>query len=122
MYINRDFTINLPVPIPDGYVRCPSCDGDGEIRVGWDGGHHRDFWSCFHCDGKGYVSKELVELVSIKDAQNKVDILHHCARCNHMLIDHRTPKGNNGRCHSDFSKKKCDCAGFMTYRWKKRLE
>ena len=48
--------------IPKGHVKCPVCDGSGEVRLyygqPWDRGQ---FTTCWCCYGKGFISKEWLE-------------------------------------------------------------
>jgi DnaJ-class molecular chaperone len=54
------------VKIPKGFVKCPCCEGSGEVRryyrepweEPWDRGQ---FVTCFVCHGKGFVEKEFAE-------------------------------------------------------------
>jgi DnaJ-class molecular chaperone len=61
-YIYRKKVTIEKVKIPEGYVKCPICNGYGEVRryygQPWDKGQ---FMTCWVCHGKGYVKKEFAE-------------------------------------------------------------
>jgi len=48
--------------IPKDHVKCPVCDGSGEVRLyygqPWDRGQ---FTTCWCCHGDGYISREWLE-------------------------------------------------------------
>jgi hypothetical protein len=115
IYQHRDTTVMLE--IPKGNARCPQCNGMGEVRIGYDGQHHHDnYWECPYCSGAGYVSEDEVIMVPVKEAMKEPNITDQCARCGHILYEHRSNKCNPTKCHT----KGCDCKGFMVNNWKKK--
>jgi len=62
------------IKIPESYVKCPNCDGTGEILV-----KHADFspWKqdeyapCPVCQGKGYIPEELKNALSKPKEERK---------------------------------------------------
>jgi len=55
--ITRRKTVYQTVPIPEGYEKCPECDGKGQYRFRWGGPGSNDFRPCWECGGEGYIQK-----------------------------------------------------------------
>jgi len=50
------------VKIPEGHVKCPVCNGYGEIRRYYGPpGDRGQFMACWACKGQGYIKKEWVK-------------------------------------------------------------
>jgi len=61
-YIWRRRMTLVKVKIPEGCVKCPDCDGRGEVRIIWGPPNMPgQFGVCITCAGKGYVEIELLE-------------------------------------------------------------
>lgn len=65
------------VDIPEGYVKCPTCNGSGEVRFRWsepsftNNPATSDFMSCATCLGDGYVTKDVADRISRFRIQGK---------------------------------------------------
>lgn len=44
-----------PFMIPDGFDKCPKCDGRGKVIKLYKNPGPNEYITCFNCDGKGYV-------------------------------------------------------------------
>ena len=111
MKITKDVTFTIPVEVevPKGQTVCPFCFGKGEIRVGYDGGHDRDYWKCTLCLGTGFVEKSLATTVNYNpDKHERPEIFTKCMRCGHPLIEHR----KDAHSKTDFKCTKCECKHF----------
>jgi len=60
-FILKEFSIFKPVKIPEGSVRCPSCEGSGKTLVAYRDPGPNEYWSCILCLGKGYEKIETLE-------------------------------------------------------------
>lgn len=61
-FVYRNKMILVPILIPDNGIKCPECDGEGELRVGYDGTHEQDYMECMLCSGKGYLVQEDIDM------------------------------------------------------------
>ena len=59
-YVYRKKIVFEKVKIPEGYVRCPECNGEGEIPylyVCFGPNPRVETYPCPRCRGKGYIKK-----------------------------------------------------------------
>lgn len=71
-YVYRKKFCLEKVKIPDGCVKCPNCEGRGEVRLIWGPAHMPgQFGQCFICMGKGYEEKTLLEQMLSTNRENK---------------------------------------------------
>jgi len=61
-FIYQNIMTLVGIPIPEGGTKCPDCNGDGELRIGWDGTHDQDYMECILCSGKGYLIQEDIDM------------------------------------------------------------
>ena len=61
-YVWRKIETMEKLKIPEGSVKCPICEGSGEVRKYYgQPGDKGQFMICFECMGKGFISKEIFE-------------------------------------------------------------
>lgn len=57
----------VAIKIPDGAIKCPHCDGYGEMKICvWDA------TPCVYCESLGYMTKERQEFFKRLQAENEV--------------------------------------------------
>jgi DnaJ-class molecular chaperone len=59
-YVYHTCTFVKRVKIPEGYTKCPDCNGSGKIIKIWKDPGPNEYTQCFTCDGKGYVKSQSV--------------------------------------------------------------
>ena len=60
-----------PFRIPKGFVKCPSCEGSGEILVAYCDPGPNKYWPCTLCLSKGYEEPKVLEKLGWKEENGK---------------------------------------------------
>jgi hypothetical protein len=60
-YILKEVSSVQRIKIPEGYIRCPECDGTGRTLVAYRDPGPNEYWSCILCLGKGYEKLEVIK-------------------------------------------------------------
>ena len=60
-YVSRKVTGYVQEKIPDDCVKCPNCNGEGEILFSYNDPGPNTYGDCVLCQGLGYVEKAYLE-------------------------------------------------------------
>lgn len=60
-HVSRKIIHYILEEIPENYIKCPDCEGEGEILFSYNDPGPNTYYTCILCQGLGYVEKAYLE-------------------------------------------------------------